>query len=113
MNKKLEPHIRGWLHLLSTGVDEGTRQVERVHRRIADMPFDLLAKTPVAPVSETIHVVEKKITSTVYESIRHFAKVGIQIAQNKLPTHGMIPPESDTQQDEQGATARAPHNRNK
>ena len=102
MNKNIEPHIRGWLHLLSTGVDEGTRQVERVHRKIADIPFRVLEKTPVAMASKTIHAVEQKITASVYETIRHVAKVGIQIAQNKLPTHQMIPPPESDKPNNQG-----------
>ena len=94
MNKQLEPHIRGWLHLVSTGVDEGTRQVERVHRKIADIPFKVLEKTPAAPVAGTIHMVEQRITSAVYETIRHVAKVGVQLAQSKLPTHQTVPPQA-------------------
>lgn len=42
--KSLEPHLRGIVDLVSATLDEGTRQIEGVHRRIADIPFAVLKK---------------------------------------------------------------------
>ncbi len=77
--KSLEPHLRGIVDLVSATLDEGTRQVEGVHRRIADIPFSVLKKIrPIAPISSAVHMVEKKITHSAYDTVRLVAKVGAQ-----------------------------------
>lgn len=85
--KSIEPHIRGLVDLVSATLDEGTRQVESVHRRIADIPFSVLKKIkPIAPISSAVHMVEKKITHSAYDTVRLVAKVGAQAVHNVLPT---------------------------
>ncbi|HEY1058857.1 MAG TPA: hypothetical protein VGE55_09020 [Limnobacter sp.] len=85
--KSLEPHLRGLVDLVSATLDEGTRQVESVHRRIADIPFSVLKKIrPIAPISSAVHMVEKKITHSAYDTVRLVAKVGAQAVHNVLPT---------------------------
>jgi len=85
--KSLEPHLRGIVDLVSATLDEGTRQVEGVHRRIADIPFSVLKKIrPIAPISSAVHMVEKKITHSAYDTVRLVAKVGAQAVHNVLPT---------------------------
>lgn len=85
--KSYEPHIRGLVDLVSATVDEGSRQVETVHRKIADVPFSVLKKIkPIAPISSVVHVVEKKITHSAYDTVRLVSKVGAQIVHNVLPT---------------------------
>ncbi|HEX4878328.1 MAG TPA: hypothetical protein VFV39_00655 [Limnobacter sp.] len=96
--KSLEPHLRGLVDLISASVEEGTRQVEGVHRRIADIPFAVLKKIkPIAPISTAVHMVEKKITHSAYDTVRLVAKVGAQAVHNVLPTdpasHGIARPE--------------------
>ncbi|HEX4917162.1 MAG TPA: hypothetical protein VFV43_04625 [Limnobacter sp.] len=96
--KSLEPHLRGLVDLISASLDEGTRQVEGVHRRIADIPFAVLKKIkPIAPISSAVHMVEKKITHSAYDTVRLVAKVGAQAVHNVLPTdpanHGISQPE--------------------
>lgn len=89
MSKKrsIEPHVRGLVDLVSATFDEGTRQVETVHRKIADIPFSVLKKIkPIAPVSNLAHGIEKKITHSVYDTVRLVAKVGAQAVHNVLPT---------------------------
>lgn len=100
-NKSYEPHIRGLVDLVSSTVDEGSRQVETVHRKIADVPFAVLKKVkPIAPLSSLVHVVEKKITHSAYDTVRLVSKVGAQIVHNALPTdptrHGIAAPEYRT-----------------
>ena len=73
--------------MVSATLDEGTRQVEGVHRRIADIPFAVLKKIrPIAPISSVVHMVEKKITHSAYDTVRLVAKVGAQAVHNVLPT---------------------------
>lgn len=85
--KSLEPHLRGLVDLVSATLDHGTRQVEGVHRKIADIPFSVLKKIrPIAPISSAVHMVEKKITHSAYDTVRLVAKVGAQAVHNVLPT---------------------------
>lgn len=89
MNRKksLEPHVRGIVDLVSATFEQGTRQVEGVHRKIADIPFSVLGKIrPIAPVSSLVHRIEKKITHSAYDTVRLVAKVGAQAVHNALPT---------------------------
>ncbi|MDX1668210.1 MAG: hypothetical protein R3194_02225 [Limnobacter sp.] len=100
-NKSYEPHIRGIVDLVSSTVDQSSRQVESVHRKIADVPFSVLKKIkPIAPLSSFAHVVEKKITHSAYDTVRLVSKVGAQIVHNALPTdptrHGIAAPEYRT-----------------
>lgn len=101
--KSYEPHIRGLVDFVSAAFDEGSRQVEQVHRKIADVPFSVLKKIkPIAPISSVVHTVEKKITHTAYDTVRLVGKVGAQVVQNALPTdpvrHGIAAPEYKTDQ---------------
>lgn len=96
--KTLEPHLRGIVDLVSSTIEEGTRQVEGVHRKIADIPFNALKKVkPIAPLSSLAHLVEKKITHSAYNTVRKVSKVGAQVVHNVLPTdpsnHGISAPE--------------------
>jgi hypothetical protein len=85
--KSIEPHLRGIVDLVSATLEEGTRQVEGVHRKIADIPFSVLKKIrPIAPFSNLVHTVEKKITHSAYDTVRLVAKVGAQAVHNVLPT---------------------------
>lgn len=85
--KNLEPHLRGLVDLVSSSIQEGTRQVEGVHRRIADVPFKVLKRIkPIAPIASVAHLVEKKITHTAYDSVRLVSQVGAQVVHNVLPT---------------------------
>ncbi|HEX4856883.1 MAG TPA: hypothetical protein VFV28_08720 [Limnobacter sp.] len=96
--KSIEPHLRGIVDLVSATLEHGTRQVEGVHRKIADIPFSVLNRIrPIAPVSNLVHKVEKKITHSAYDTVRLVAKVGAQVVHNVLPTdpasHGISKPE--------------------
>ncbi|GLR25792.1 MULTISPECIES: hypothetical protein [Limnobacter] len=96
--RSVEPHLRGLVDLISASIDEGTRQVESVHRRIADIPFSVLGKIkPIAPVSSVVHMIEKKITHSAYDTVRFVSKVGAQAVHNALPTdpvrHGISKPD--------------------
>lgn len=96
--KSIEPHLRGIVDLVSATLDHGTRQVEGVHRKIADIPFSVLKKVkPIAPVSNVVHSIEKKITHSAYDTVRLVAKVGAQVVHNVLPTdpdnHGISKPD--------------------
>lgn len=100
MNKKksLEPHLRGIVDLVSSSIEEGTRQVESVHRRIVDTPFNILKRVkPIAPITAIAHLVEQKITHSAYNTVRKVSKVGAQVVHNVLPTdpskHGISAPE--------------------
>jgi hypothetical protein len=96
--KSIEPHLRGLVDLISASLDQGTRSVEGVHRRIADIPFNVLKRIkPIAPISSVVHTVERKITHSAYDTVRLVAKVGAQAVHNALPTdpasHGISMPE--------------------
>lgn len=104
MSKKnsFEPHLRGLVDLVSSTVDQGSRGVESVHRKIADVPFSVLKKVkPIAPLTGFVHSIEKKVTHSAYDTVRLISKVSAQVVHNALPTdpnnHGIAAPQYTTQ----------------
>jgi len=84
--KAIEPQVRALLEQLSATVETGSRKVEEVTRKYADMPYAQLSKLPrLAPVVGTVQELEKSLTAKAFENFRHYAKVGIAVAQNALP----------------------------
>lgn len=52
-------------------IDRGVTSIEGVHKAIAEMPFDLLAKiTPLKGVADGVKEIQANTIGTVYESIR-------------------------------------------
>lgn len=101
--KSIEPHLRGLVDLVSSSVDQGSRGVESIHRKIADVPFSVLKRVkPIAPITSIVHSIEKQITHSAYDTVRLISKVGAQAVHNALPTdpnvHGIAAPQytSDT-----------------
>jgi hypothetical protein len=84
--KAIEPQVRALLEQLSATVETGSRKVEEVTRKYADMPYAQLSKLPrLAPVVGSVQQLEKSLTAKAFEGFRHYAKVGIAVAQNALP----------------------------
>jgi hypothetical protein len=87
--KAIEPQVRALLEQLSATVETGSRKVEEVTRKYADMPYAQLSKLPrLAPVVGTVQEFEKGLTAKAFDGFRHYAKVGIAVAQNALPVTG-------------------------
>ncbi len=84
--KAIEPQVRALLEQLSATVETGSRKVEEVARKYADLPYAQLSKLPrLAPVVGTVQEFEKNLTAKAFDGFRHYAKVGIAVAQNALP----------------------------
>jgi hypothetical protein len=85
--KAIEPQVRALLEQLSATVETGSRKVEELTRKYADIPYGQLSKLPrLAPVVGTVQEFEKNLTAKAFDGFRHYAKVGIAVAQNALPT---------------------------
>ena len=52
----------------------------------ADQAAWLTQRFAAAPISSAVHMVEKKITHSAYDTVRLVAKVGAQAVHNVLPT---------------------------
>jgi hypothetical protein len=68
--------LRGLKDLLLHGVEQGSRQVERIQRGVVDMPFALLEQVPaIAEPAMAVHEVERVVTSTSWKVVRVTSRV--------------------------------------
>jgi len=62
---------RGLASLVVDAVDHGSRAVERVHLKTAELPFTILEKIPgVAVPAKVVHVSHDALAALTYASIR-------------------------------------------
>ncbi len=71
---------------VENAIDKGACSVEEVHKKIADMPFDFIAKIgPLQESAEQAKALQDNTIGSIYEAIRFVNKKAGEYAEELLP----------------------------